>query len=244
MNTKSQIASLKDEAERIFGKTISDTQDASEFANSIFESTGKLVSYQTVRRLYGIVKNDLWKPSKSTLNILSQYCGFNSFSEFSENFNIQNSRIELYNECHLKFYKNEKVCFDLVNKLSYQKQDFFTFDFLSKTIQIAFTYTDAAFLSRLFELDSVFKNKSYLYFHQNYLVQNIGALLRKNEVLQKELWEHWSRQKNARLLYFEFFVDMDNLINNHYQAIELYHEHANSEQDLIFSHSLLFSGLS
>ena len=240
MDTKNKIVLLKYEAERIFGKTISNTQDAIEFANSIFKSTKKVISYNTIRRLYKIVKNDEWNPSKSTLNIIAEYCGFKSFIDFSDNFNIQNSQIEFYNECYLKFYKNQKIDFGLVNKLCSQKQDFFTFDFLKKTIHIAFTYEDLDFLIHLFELDSVFKNKSYLYFHQNYLIQDIGALLRKHQNLQNHLWTHWSRQKNARMLYFELFVDMDYLITHHFLAIEQYNKYSTCQQDLAFAHALLF----
>jgi hypothetical protein len=240
VNKINKTALLTEEAERIFGKIIGNTQDATEFADSIFKSTNKVISYNTVRRLYKIVKNDEWTPSKSTLNIIAEYCGFNSFSDFSTNFNIQNNQIEFYNECYLKFYKNQKVDFGIVNKICSQKQDFFTFDFLKKTIHIAFTYEDLDFLTHLFVLDSVFKNKSYLYFHQNYLIQDIGALLRKHKNLQNHLWTHWSLQQNARLLYFELFVDMDYLINNHYLAIEMYHKHSTTQQDLIFTHSLLF----
>lgn len=240
MDTKNKIVLLRYEAERIFGKTISNTQDAIEFANSIFKSTNKVISYNTVRRLYKIVKNDEWTPSKSTLNIIAEYCGFKSFSDFSTNFNIQNNQIEFYNECYLKFYKNQKVDFDIVNKICSQKQDFFAYDFLKKTIHIAFTYEDLDFLTCIFKLDSVFKNKSYLYFHQNYLVQDIGALLRKHSNLQNHLWSNWSHLKNARLLYFELFVDMDYLINSHYLAMEKYNKHSVSQQDLTFAHTLLF----
>lgn len=240
MNKINKTALLTEEAERIFGKIIGNTQDATEFADSIFKSTNKVISYNTVRRLYKIVKNDEWSPAKSTLNIIAEYCGFKSFSDFSTNFNIQNNQIEFYNECYLKFYKNQKVDFGIVNKICRQKEDFFTYDFLKKTIHIAFTCEDLDFLTHLFELDSVFKNKSYLYFHQNYLIQDIGALLRKHQNLQNHLWAHWSLQQNARLLYFELFVDMDYLIDNHYLAIEMYHKHSSSQQDLIFAHTLLF----
>ena len=239
MNTE-KIKLLLVEAERIFGKDIVTTQDAVEFADSIFNSTSELISYNTVRRMYNVVSSKSVIPSKSTLNIIANYCGFVSFSDFSSNFNIQNSQIEFYNECYLQFYKNQKVDFGLVNKLCSQKQDFYTFDFLKKTIHIAFTYEDLDFLTNIFELDSVFKNKSYLYFHQNYLIQDIGGLLRKFSNLQNHLWSHWSHQKNARLLYFELFVDMDHLINHHFLAIEKYNKYSTSQQNLAFAHSLLF----
>lgn len=228
------------EAERIFGKDIVTTQDAIEFVDSIFDSTSELISYNTIRRMYDVVSSKKVSPSKSTLNIIANYCGFSSFNDFSSNFNVQNNQIEIYNECYLKFYKNQKVDFSLVNKICSQKQDFFTFDFLKKTIHIAFTYEDLDFLTNIFELDSVFKNKSYLYFHQNYLIQDIGALLRKYSHLQNHLWSHWSRQKNARLLYFELFVDMDYLITHHFLAIEQYNRYSTSQQDLAFARSLLF----
>ena len=241
MNTE-KIKLLLDEAERIFGKDIVTTQDSKEFVDSIFNSTSELISYNTIRRMYNVVSSEKVTPSISTLNILANYCGFKSFIDFSDNFNIQNSQIEFYNECYLKFYKNQKIDFGLVNKLCSQKQDFFTFDFLKKTIHIAFTYEDLDFLTHLFDLDNIFKNKSYLYFHQNYLIQDIGALLRKHKNLQNHLWTHWSRQKNARMLYFELFVDMDYLITHHFLAIEQYNKYSTCQQDLAFAHALLFFG--
>lgn len=235
-----KIKLLKDEAKRVYGNNVKSTQDAIIFADSIFESTNQQISYNTIRRVYGLVSYKGKHPSKSTLDILANYCGFVSFSDFSDNFNIQNNQIENYNESYLKFYRNKKVDFEIVNKFCNQKQDFHTFDFLKKSIHIAFTFEDVDFLKNLFELNCVFKNKSYLYFHQNYLIQDVGALLRNFPHLQKQLWSHWSRQKNARLLYFELFVDMDNLINSHFYAMEMYLKYSTSQQDIAFANSLLF----
>ena len=158
MNTE-KYKLLLGEAERIFGKDIVTTQDSKEFVDSIFNSTSELISYNTIRRMYNVVSSEKVTPSKSTLNILANYCGFRSFIDFSDNFNIQNIRIEFYNECYLKFYKNQKIDFDIINLICSQKQDFFTFDFLKKAIHIAFTYEDLDFLIHLFELDSVLKTR-------------------------------------------------------------------------------------
>jgi hypothetical protein len=68
------------EVEDIFGRGIRSSRDCILLSEEIFNKTAFKINANTLRRFFGLVKAD-YPPSESTLNILSRYCGFESFDE-------------------------------------------------------------------------------------------------------------------------------------------------------------------
>ena len=68
------------EVEDIFGRRIRSSRDCILLSEEIFSKTAFKINENTLRRFFGLVKAD-YPPSESTLNILSRYCGFESFDE-------------------------------------------------------------------------------------------------------------------------------------------------------------------
>ena len=78
------IEELKSEIEKTFGRKISDRGDCEELANDLYAKTGAVLSYNTLRRMYGLA--EFRKPRENTLDQLSVYCGFKSFKDFSQRY--------------------------------------------------------------------------------------------------------------------------------------------------------------
>lgn len=64
-----------------FGRDISDLNDAQDLAEAVQAVTGETISYNTIRRLFGLVKHK-GSISRKTINILCRYLGYDSYEEF------------------------------------------------------------------------------------------------------------------------------------------------------------------
>ena len=78
------LKALKIQVEKTFGQKIDGRGKAELLAEDIYLKTNLLVSYNTLRRFYGLVENT--KASRSTLDTLAVYCGFSSFQDFCKRF--------------------------------------------------------------------------------------------------------------------------------------------------------------
>lgn len=73
---------LKRAIVRQFGRPILNKSDAMDLETAIFESTGELVSYNTIRRFFGLAQGG--EPRPSVLNIYARYIGFPSYRDFHQ----------------------------------------------------------------------------------------------------------------------------------------------------------------
>jgi hypothetical protein len=78
------IDELKLELEKTFSRKILDRGDCEELVQDIYEKTGAVLSYNTLRRMFGLA--EYRKPRVSTLDHLAVYCGFRSFNDFSQRY--------------------------------------------------------------------------------------------------------------------------------------------------------------
>jgi hypothetical protein len=79
--TDVQLDALRLEIQRRFGRPIRTKTDCQQLEERLFDELGSMVSYNTLRRFFGIVPGGT--PRIAVLDILSTYCGFPSFNEFS-----------------------------------------------------------------------------------------------------------------------------------------------------------------
>jgi hypothetical protein len=78
------IDELRNELEKTFNRKIFDRGHCEALAQDIYEKTGALLSYNTLRRFFGLV--EYRKPRENTLDQLAVYCGFRSFNDFSQRY--------------------------------------------------------------------------------------------------------------------------------------------------------------
>lgn len=75
------ILLLKTEVESFFGRKILNASDCQLLSADIFKETQSKISLNTLRRVFNLMKSD-YNPSRFTLDVLSQYCGYSNFNEF------------------------------------------------------------------------------------------------------------------------------------------------------------------
>ncbi len=66
-----------------FGRDITDLSDAQDLAQEVQAETGENLSYNTIRRFFGLVKYN-GATSKRTLDILCRYLGYSGYQEFEK----------------------------------------------------------------------------------------------------------------------------------------------------------------
>ena len=90
------ITELKKEVESKFGKKIEKRGDCEMISNAILEFLDIEISYNTLRRLYGLAPYT--KPNTKTLNTLAQFVGYNNYYHFSKKLNYKH-KILFYRPC-------------------------------------------------------------------------------------------------------------------------------------------------
>ena len=93
------IEVLKEKVCTKFGRSIQTVTDCKELSEEIFKSTKELVSYNTLRRLFGII--DSRSPRISTLDVLSKYVGESDFKQIlslSFEQDIWTNQMRIYDE--------------------------------------------------------------------------------------------------------------------------------------------------
>lgn len=79
---------IQSEVVDTFGKQVSSSGDCIELSDEIFKHTSRRINPNTLRRIFGLVKNH-YLPSFNTLNILAQYCGFENLEELEHKETIE-----------------------------------------------------------------------------------------------------------------------------------------------------------
>jgi hypothetical protein len=238
---RNKLNDFREEIQKHFGRPITTRRDCEDLSTRIFEQTGHLISYNTLRRFFNLAGKNGSNISQTSLNILANYCGFEHYFQFSIGVGKTNVASELFYEIQLNCQVNQKIDFQTILEMVEKHKELDqTYSFLHDLILLAFQIKDIDFIKRFFELNPIFENTHYLYSHVFFLVQTIGIQLRKEVENKEEIWSSWSKQPFARKLYFELFVDMDELIDSHYKALQKYLDHSELEQDKLFVHALLF----
>lgn len=78
------LEELKLEVEKVFGEKIQKRKHCDELSSEVYSKTGIMISYNTFRRLFGIIAYR--EPRLSTLDALSKYIGFSSYRDFTNRF--------------------------------------------------------------------------------------------------------------------------------------------------------------
>jgi len=80
--TEVHLDALRIEIQRRFGRPIRTKTDCQLLEERLYEELGSMVSYNTLRRFFGLVPGGT--PRGAVLDILSTYCGFATFKDFSQ----------------------------------------------------------------------------------------------------------------------------------------------------------------
>jgi hypothetical protein len=78
------VEELKSQIEKTFGKKLNSRGDCELLSDDLHRKIGVVISYNTLRRLYGLA--EFRQPRLSTLNHLSNYIGYKSYQDFTQRF--------------------------------------------------------------------------------------------------------------------------------------------------------------
>lgn len=194
------ITELKSEVEKHFARKITNRGDCEALAQDIYEKTGAVLSYNTIRRIYGLAAYR--KPRASTLDQLAAYCGFDSFIEFCQRFHEFDSWPET-EEVHVVMAESEldKIS-DLLRRRKILNQDFAS--------TFAMIVRDLVYRDRLDLLLALFETEDFLFEHLHFdVVSQIGSMV--GHLFRDARFLPISKQllhsPNFRNLVFKSFVD-------------------------------------
>ncbi|MEN9998771.1 MAG: hypothetical protein RI922_1761 [Bacteroidota bacterium] len=158
-----------------------------------FNSNGLAVSAHTFARFFGLLKNS-HRPYTSTLNLICEYLGFNSYNDFC---------ITIKSE---------------INQALYAPRDVFeTGEYSLIALEIAIANNDWNGMKTI--LESI--NKSN--FNYQDLVITLGNAVRIHP-LQKEMLYELNKIDNGRWLFYECYVDEDDHNNYYSNALKNYYK--------------------
>ena len=198
------IDELKNEVEKTLGRKISSRGDCELLAEDLYAKTGLIISYNTFRRLFGII--EFRKPRESTLDALSIYIGFQSYQDFTKRF----SEVDTWPMWeHLYVMLSESNSDEILSYLHYLKRQ-------QKNFSIAFTIVVRELLNRndISTLLLIFRDPLFNFHALPYdQVAQIGVLigLHFRTFHHKEMEEVLLLEDNFRDLVFKIFVDYGRL---------------------------------
>lgn len=224
------IEALKIECENVVGFKIKGRGDCEFLANSVLELVDEEISYNTLRRLYGLSKGG--GTSKRTLNILSKFIGYKNFTDFTLNYNYKDD------------IKISEMTYQLISKAN--KDDIFDFvrflkksptNFVSQVILLVrelIYLEEFELLDDIFQLDE-FQFDSFTYSELLHIGNSIGLLFRRVHRLPDCLLLNL----NFAQCVFMIFVDYSSL-NKFYGAwISRIIQYQCDKEVLLFSKSIL-----
>jgi hypothetical protein len=194
------IDELKLEIEKTFNRKVTDRGHCEALVQDIYEKTGALLSYNTLRRFFGLA--EYRKPREHTLDQFAVYCGFRSFKDFSQRY----TEVDSWPTWERLFVDLSSDSADeFIELLRYRKRhnDHFTVSF-TIGIRELFHRRDLDGLIRVFrEPDFQFAALPYDEVAQIGVLVGLHFRNFENEDLERQLL----LEPNFRDLVFKIFVD-------------------------------------
>lgn len=207
-----------------FGREVNSRGDCELLSVQIELETGHLLSYNTLRRVFGVV-NQKVKTRISTLDILAQYVSFKSYLHFENGVKYSNKR-NLTTQLYEKLSNgNPNEISNFLIKESSNRE--FYIESIITTIHFLFNNKDVSTL--LHTIDYLDLNqKGFSYYEKLYLGNSIGILFRTTKSSKTKIRE-LLKSTFFNDFIFEIFVDYSS-INGFYAEFICSSYLANSSQ--------------
>ena len=208
---------LKKKTSEKVGFKIKDLSSCIQLSNIILENIDEFVSYNTLRRLYKIVKGtDL--PSKKTLDILSRFNGYHNYQHFIKTYKFEN-KWKLQNDVYEIQNSNDiNLLVTFLKKVLKSKENH-----VSIVIQILRELLLQKKYNQLYKVLGIkeLKIEKLTYDEVTHIGNGIGLLLRKIN-LEEDVITTLLNIKNYQDLVFTMFVDYANLNTYYFKHIKLF----------------------
>ena len=170
---------LKKEIEKKIGKKVTNRGDCELVSNVILETLEEEISYNTIRRLYGLINET--KPNNKTLNTLAKFIGYKNYIHFSKNYSYK-QKIDLTDIIYKTVSENDsEEIFNLVNKTKNSSEDFISMVII--LIRELWHNENYNLINKIFRLKALNFN-SFSYYEVLKLGNSIGLLIRKKSKLE------------------------------------------------------------
>lgn len=221
---------LRKDLEKKLGRSIRTKNDAIALESAIFEETSLLVSYNTIRRFFGLVNGG--QARESVLDIYAQYLGHKNYKAFEDN----KKRFEFYNQWTI---------------ISQRKQ--WSMAEIDDLVYEAINENRAAQGQLLWVMSNIFKEEPIeewnRWFSSNswnveldrfghilFIVNNLGPIIRERIQTMEATEELLSYQPLIDLVVL-LFVDYSTLTEGYYQRV--IHCLSRKDEYSLFTSSLL-----
>ncbi|MDB4162145.1 hypothetical protein N9772_07245 [Bacteroidia bacterium] len=221
---------LKTEIEELIGRKINNRGDCEYLSNAIFDSMSIDISFNTLRRIYGLLPAT--KPNISTLNILAEFLGYNNFFHFSQTYHYK-ERIQLSEVIYQAIKENnDEQIINIVNNSKNIPNNFLSLIII--LVRELLHNEKYLLIVRIFNLKSLDLN-SFSYFEVLRIGNSIGLLLQAKTKVDTMIFN------NEKFLDFVYmtFVDYSNLNNYYGDVSEIISSNKHRADITIFSKSIL-----
>ena len=221
---------LRKDLEKKLGQRIEGKKDAIALEAAIYEDTGLMVSYNTIRRFFGLAKGG--QPSKNILDIYAHYLGFKDIDTYESDKN----RFLFYNDwsiiMHRDSWSNEQISL-LVE--SAMQENVVAQSQLIWSLNKLFTHSSLSEWARWFSLPQWKMSKHSLSLIMFY-VDGLGEIIR-SKISTKQSASKLISYPSLKSNIVYLFVDYSTLIDGYYGRVAeaLYKE----SPDDLFANSLL-----
>lgn len=221
---------LKNKVEEKIGTKIKNRGDCELLSNAILDVLDIDISYNTFRRLYGLVPST--KPNSKTLNTLALFIGYNSYVHFVQNYNTEDRKTLSQSVFKAVNNFNDDEIISLVKKIKRSGDDFPSFVLI--LIRELLHDKNFKLINKIFNLKEL-AFASFSYSDVLFIGNSIGLLFRKNYYFDTDLL------KNINFLQCVFltFVDYSS-INGYYGEWAAYiNQHIKIKETKLFTTALL-----
>jgi len=213
---------LKTVTQKKLGFKVDNYNTSKKLSEIIYVETGFEISYNTLRRFFGIVKSV--KPSNYTLNTLSVFNGFKSYTDFVMNFHLKNRWKEEFQMVSLM--DDRKKILEYIQTNLHSKREFVLK--LTQIIRELMLIKDYNFLLRIFRLDQM--NFNYFNFDDIAYFGNCTGPLLKTFDLDSADAQKLILNKNFIDTVITIFVDYKNLNNYYGECLKFVNANCEREQ--------------
>lgn len=215
------------------GFKIKNLGSAIQLSNIILEEKDEFISYNTIRRLFKIVKTNE-NPSKKTLDIISRFNGYNNYNHFIKTFKYEN-KWKLQNDIYEILNKMDlDLLIHFIRKNLRAKEDHVAI--VIQVLRELFLQKRYHELYKTLEIEEL-KIENLTYDEVAHIGNGIGLLLRKIK-LEDDVIKTLLKIKNYQDLVYTMFVDYANLNNYYLYHIKIFKTIKSADYLIAFTESL------
>lgn len=226
------IKTLKTSTQKKAGFKITNYNSSKRLSDIIYLETGTEISYNTLRRFFGVVKSV--KPSSHTLNALAVFNGFVDYNDFVLNHNLKNRWKQEFEIADL-YNQSNTIILDYINSNLHLKRQF-----IQKLVQIVrelILVRNYALLNQIFRLPKM-AFKKFKFDDVAYFGNCVGPIIKTINIESLEA-QSLIVNDNFIDLVLCIYVDYNNL-NGHYGNCLKLIENQSKRKDVIqFSRAVL-----